>query len=567
MLNQKETNIQDSVASFTTAWVLTMSPTYHLQNMTQPWAVSYPILAAVFNDWMGVTPRMVEGYNIARSIISYDGKVPFLSMKKVTWQTNVDVDNVPTWVDAKGISKEERSRRLDMWVKTIKPLLQRLQSGNLLDLGIEQDLSDNVNMKKTGYDMYDATTKFAGKASHRLYQVPRMVEAYNRVATAIAAHEMAQANPKVMNDLETTPEDFAVRVVRRTQGDFTASGAPGAIKWLLSKTGGKLFAQFQKFRFLMIANYVYAYRDAFHGATAVEKAIGRRALTYLIAHTTVLSGVRGLPFIGGGVGGFSLVHAYFWLLSGWGADEDDEVLTEGLLERKIMESFPDNPEFAKAITRGLPHLLGIDTSMKLSHAGIFDPTPFTEWELSTEGFYELGFTIFGASGSNALNLARGAEFMKEGNYYRGVESMMPKGIRSVMESGRLATEGYSLRSGKVVATPDNFSTMALLLNALGIPTSEIGGLKWTRSEQYQIEDYFTKAQSQLRRKYIKANTKDARESIRDEWRALQKRKDGLRPFFNNARKALKRTPITSLHRAPSQKIKSETQYKLELNTI
>ena len=571
MLNQKDTNIQDSVASFTTAWVLTMSPTYHLQNMTQPWAVSYPILAAVFNDWMGVTPRMAEGYNIARSIISYDGKVPFLSMKKVTWQTNVDVDNVPTWVDAKGISKEERARRLDMWVKTIKPLLQRLQSGNLLDLGIEQDLSDNVNMKTTGYDMYDATTKFAGKASHRLYQVPRMVEAYNRVATAIAAHEMAQANPKVMDQMETTPEDFAVRIVRRTQGDFTASGAPGAIKWLLSKTGGKLFAQFQKFRFLMIANYVYAYREAFHGATPVEKAVGRRALTYLIAHTTVLSGVRGLPFIGGGVGGYSLVHAYFWLMSALpffgGEPEDEEILTEGLLERKIMESFPDNPEFAKAITRGLPYLLGIDTSMKLSHAGIFDPTPFTEWELSTQGFYELGYTIFGASGSNALNIARGAEFMKEGNYYRGVESMMPKGIRSVMESGRLATEGYSLRGGKVVASPDYFSTKALMLNALGVPTREVGNLKWTRSEQYQIEEYFTKAQAQLRRDYINANNKKEREEVREKWKVLQKRKDGLRPFFNNSRKALKRTPITSLHRAPSEKEKSEAQYKRELNTI
>ena len=91
MLSQKETAVQDSIASFTTAWVLTMNPSYHLQNMTQPWAVSYPLLAATFNDWQGVAPRLTEGYAIARSIISYDGKVPFLAMKKVTWQTNVDI--------------------------------------------------------------------------------------------------------------------------------------------------------------------------------------------------------------------------------------------------------------------------------------------------------------------------------------------------------------------------------------------------------------------------------------------------------------------------------------------
>ena len=77
-----------------------------------------------------------KGYAIANSIISYDGKVPFFGLKQATWQTNVDVDNIPSWVTAKGISKEESAKRLEMWNKTIKPLLKRLKGGNLLDLGI-----------------------------------------------------------------------------------------------------------------------------------------------------------------------------------------------------------------------------------------------------------------------------------------------------------------------------------------------------------------------------------------------------------------------------------------------
>ena len=54
--------------------------------------------------------------------------------------------------------------------------------------------------------------------------------------------------------------------------------------------------------------------------------------------------------------------------------------------------------------------------------------------------------------------------------------------------------------------------------------------------------------------------------IRNEWIVLQKRKSGLRPFYNNARSALKRTPITSLYRAPVQKRKTAAQYRQELNT-
>ena len=565
----KDTSIQDSIASFTTAMTLTLNPSYHLQNLSQPWAVSYPILAATFNDWKGVAPRLTEGYAIANSIISYDGKVPFFGLKQATWQTNVDVDNVPSWVTAKGISKEESAKRLEMWEKTIKPLLKRLKGGNLLDLGIEQDLSENVNMKTTGIMPYDAVNKVAGQASHRLFQVPRMVEAYNRIATAVAAHQMAESNPKVMEKLETTPEDFAVHIVRRTQGDFTASGAPSAIKWLMTVPGvGKLIAQFQKFRFLMLANYVYAYQDAFKGATKIEKQIGRRALTYLLAHTVTLGGFKALPLIGGGVAGYSLIHAYFWIMSGMGEDEDDEILTEGLLDRKLRETFPDNPEFADALARGAPYLLGLDMSTKLSHADIFDPAPFAEWKLTEDGIMELGFNVMtGATGANAINIVKGLDFMRSGNYYRGVETLMPKGPRNAMESWRLATEGYSFKSGEPIASPDNFSTKSLMLNAMGLSTKEIGGLKWTRSEQYQIEEYFNKKQKKLRDSYVRARKSGDREKIADiksEWMVLQRRKDKLRPFFNNARTGLKRTPITSLYRAPKQRIKTAAEFSQEL---
>ena len=566
-LSGRETNIQDRIASFTTASMLTLNPSYHLQNLTQPWAFSYPLLAATFNDWKGVGPRLIEGYAVAKSIISYDGKIPFLGLDQVTWQTNVDVDNIPSWVTAKGISKEESARRLDLWEKSIKPLLTRLKSGNLLDLGIEQDLSENVNMKTTGIMPYDAANKFAGQASHRLFQVPRMVEAYNRISVAVAAHQMAEANPKVMEQLETTPQDFAVHIVRRTQGDFTASGAPSAIKWLLTVPGiGKLIAQFQKFRFLALANYIYAFNDSMKGATQIERQIGRRALTYLLAHTTVLGGFKALPLIGGGIGGYSFIHALFWVMSGWGDDEDDEILSEGLLERKIMEAFPDSPEFAKALARGAPYLLGLDLSTKLSHADLFDPAPFTNWSLTEDGFVELGFNVMtGASGSNAANIFKGLEFIAEDNYYRGVETIMPKGPKHMMESYRLATEGYSFRTGDPVVEPENFSTKSLMINALGLSTKDIGGLKWTRSEQFQIEDYFNRKQAKLRNAYDKARgNQKKRDEIRKEFRALQRRKDKFRPFFHNARSALRRTPITSLYRVRKSRIKTARERSREL---
>ena len=51
--------------------------------------------------------------------------------------------------------------------------------------------------------------------------------------------------------------------------------------------------------------------------------------------------------------------------------------------------------------------------------------------------------------------------------------MVPKGIRSVLESYRLATEGYTMRNGDVVVDPREISGLSIFLNSLGIPGSDI----------------------------------------------------------------------------------------------
>ena len=567
MLNARDTSIMNSIASFTTAMVLTTSLGYHLQNATQPWAVSYPLLAADFNDWRAVQPAMSRGYRIASSLISYDGKVPIIQWSKpATWQTEVNIQKVPAWVNDPKITKAEQTKRLKMWEETIKPLLLAMQDAKLLDLGIEQDLSSSVDLKSSGFKTLDNLLKNGGKVSHRLYQVPRMVEAYNRIATAIAAVELAQNHKnssKVLKTYQTDPTAYAIRLVRRTQGDFTANDAPAAIKWLTNSVpAGKLIVQFKKFGMMMGWAHVESWKQLRKGLTKEERAMGRRAAAYLIAHTVILSGVRGLPFI-----------SYFAMLTfllGTGEDDDfDPNDTEGVIERKLMEMFPDNIGLAKAIARGPFNLLGVDTHTKLSQANIFSIMPFTDFELSTEGFKNIGIGIFGATGANALNIGRGFEFMAEGNYYRGIESMMPKGVKSAMESWRLGTEGYTARNGNVAAPPDTFAKFQLLLNGLGIPASDIVDLKWTSSEQFQITEFFTKKQQQLKRDYKKAfDKKDNKkmQSLIQDWVKLQDAKDRIRPFFNDAPSAIRRTPIKTLTFSPSRSRKSEKKLQQRFGT-
>lgn len=581
MLTAKDTSIMNSIASFTTAMILTTSLGYHLQNATQPWAVSYPILAGDFNDWKAITPAMARGYRIASSLITYDGKIPVIQWNKpATWQTEVNLEQIPTWVTHKTKfkatgnltgrkrSKPEMEKRLKMWNEVIKPLLVAMQEAKLIDLGIEQDLSNTVSLKPSGFATLDKAMVTGGKVSHTLYQLPRYVEAYNRIATGIAAIELAtnhRNSAKVLKAYDATPTSYAVRLVRRTQGDFTSLDAPAAIKYFTNTVpAGKLMVQFKKFGILMGWAHVTAWKQASKGLSKEERAMGRRAAAYLLAHTLVLSGVRGLPFI-----------SYFTLLTfllGTGEDDDyDPNDTEGVIERKLMEMFPDNLDFAKGVARGpFNPWLGIDTHTKLSQANIFSLFPFTDFELSSEGFQDLGFALFGATGANALNIGRGFEFMAEGNYYRGIESMIPKGPKSMMESWRLGTEGYTARNGNVGVTPDSFSKFQLLLNGLGIPATSIVDLKWTVSEQFQINEFFTKEQAKLKREYKKAfDEKDRNKmnEIKTRFGKLQDGKDRARPFFNNSQYELKRSPLTVLTKAASRQIKSEVKMQKRLGAF
>jgi hypothetical protein len=130
-----------------------------------------------------------------------------------------------------------------------------------------------------------------------------------------------------------------------------------------------------------------------------------------------------------------------------------------------------------------------------------------------------------------------------------------------MESYRLSTDGYSLRNGDVI--PADFSGWSLALNALGVPSTEINKVKWTRGQQYELGKWASDEQSAIRKDYVNASkNKDSsgRRDAIERWKALQKSKAKLKPFFNNERSAMKRTPLSNLFKAPSKQRKREDKY-------
>lgn len=319
----------------------------------------------------------------------------------------------------------------------------------------------------------------------------------------------------------------------------------------------------------MIWNFARSIDMIYAGESAEQKAIGKRATRNLMAHTFLLSGFRGLPAIG-------IIYATsVFLMSMFSDEEDDDpdnnpLLTDGAFERAIKEMLPDNPKLAEAIYRSpLTALTGVDFSMKLSHDKIFNFLPYTDVEISQEGFKDIGVGLLGPFGNVAMNFALAKEHFEAGNTYKGIELLMFKGLRDPMEAWRFREEGYTNKRGRVKATPDNFKSIDIMLKALGIPSREIGKLKSNSSEQYQIRKFFTDREASLINQHEKAEAKNDEKvmsSITAEWNKVQDAKDNIRWFFNDAPSAIPRRSSKALTDASLRKFLAEEVMQEELGT-
>jgi hypothetical protein len=70
--------------------------------------------------------------------------------------------------------------------------------------------------------------------------------------------------------------------------------------------------------------------------------------------------------------------------------------------------------------------------------------------------------------------------------------MVPKGVRSATGTFHLATEYYSLKNGDIVIDPCNMNMGSLLVNAVGLPSTEIKKIKWIRGRLCELIGSFSK---------------------------------------------------------------------------
>ena len=511
--------LQDSVTAFNSMYMLTTNVAYHVANATQP-AISQAKIAGDFGNYSGSWGALNRGYKEAMGVI--DSSL-LKQLGTVTTVGMIDMGNT-----------------VQLNVENAKPehqaLLKKLQLRQMLDVGLEQDLNMET-MFDTGYEILNKTSKGFKDMSHRLYQSSRYVEAYNRVAVAIAAYDMAVKNPAALKRMNMNPEEYAISIVEDTQGNYSNLDAPLVIDSL-----PKVTTQFRKFQLIMGWLWGTTARAAlpFIGAeTKHERAAARRTLAYLGLNVGSLAGVKGLPFVGM-IGSAALMA--------FGDDGEEEPKD---LERWMRENFEDEV-LVDLLMRGAPSLIGIDLSAKLQQSDIFLPLnpQYIDSSPDAEVGKNVAFSLaFGPSAGTIGNIDRAYEQYSRGDISRAVEYLLPKGQRSALESLRFAQEGYSLKNGDVILDATKFDMYELVKNALGLTPLELSKVKWTYGQQIELKNYFEDEQSRLTREYKvakRARDKATMGDLRAQWRDVQKQKDRTRYFFNDDINSIPRTPMSNM---------------------
>ena len=516
-------NAEDALMKFNSFYMLTSSLGYFVQNMTQPYfAVANIAEITGFSGQPAVWGKLFSGYGVAKKVINTSflnqvTNVASVALLGKNSTVELNIDNAPP---------------------ELRPLLKQMQDRGLLDVGITEDLrslaSEAGNMVTRGYD----------EMTHRLYQSTRYVEANNRIASAVAAFRTAQKNPAKMKRLKMTPQEFALRIVQDTQGNFSKLDAPALFDAL-----PKAPLQYRKYQFQMAFLHIDAAKQAFRGADWEIKKAGMAKLGLMLGYTGVFGGLASVPMAGA-------VNAVIQaILSGLDPEDDDELAPKRSLERFLRENV-DDERTATLLSRGLPAALGWDFSQKLDQADLFMPynSKYVQLDPSRDGALLFAAQLMlGPTGTMVGNAGNIADFWERGNLYRAGEYMMPKGLRSYMETMRYAQEGYKTRSDLIVADPTSFDLVDILTNAVGLPSTDINQIKWTRGQQVEIEQWFSSETTRITRGYRRAREdgdRKAQAEYHEEFRELQRGKDRVRPFFNNSRDVLKRQSLGQLIRSP-----------------
>jgi hypothetical protein len=479
------------ITRLSSIYYLATSPAYYLQNLTQPWMMSLPAMSGR-HDYTKASGELFKAY----------GQLSGVMKSAKLFDQQFDFSKVPA---------------------DVRAAIQELANRGKIDIGMETELGE---FKVEGDSAF---SKGWNKVDKGMRVAVQKVESINRLSTAMAAYRLELAKTGKVEDAI----NYADRILTETHGDYTAFNAPR----FFNNPVGKIALQFRKFQLIQLTYYAKLINEAF---TGTEKKAAIKALTYSLGHTALLAGAMGLP-------GYSAIA---WLIGALFGDDDEPLDVTQELRKWIGDETTAN-----LIMRGAPTLAGMDISGKVGAGNMLSIMPFSQADLTTRaGVIEAAGTLLGgAPVGMAARVADGLGLMLGGNWYKGMEQILPKGLGDAAKAYRIATEGMTRRNGDIVLPASEVSAAEAIMQAIGIQPVQQSVIMERQQATREMDQSFQDRSTRVKADYIKAmRAGESTTEARAAWTKLQEAR------VNNG---YTRQPLSELLKAPQNQAKRERQTK------
>lgn len=326
--------------------------------------------------------------------------------------------------------------------------------------------------------------------------------------------------------------DYADKAVYQTHGDYSGFNAPRFMRHPV----GRVMTQFRKFQLIQLTLYFKMARDTIGEIRDRDARYGAyRSLLFSLGHMMAFGGVMALP-------GFATLA---WWAGVFDDDEPDD--PEATLRRLFGE------DLATLLTKGVPATLGVDISRRVGAGDMLSLLPYTDIEPEREGYLEILAGLAGPLiGGTGLRAYEAVGHFAEGDYIKGLQKALPSGFANAVRAIEYSTTGYTARNGDVLLSPGELGFMAVMGQALGLPTTTITNAQSLRSTVFKADKFFSQKTTEIKGDYVEAvrsGDRDAANEALAAWVELQETRQAL---------GYKRQPMSEILKAPHERAKRES---------
>ncbi len=314
-------------------------------------------------------------------------------------------------------------------------------------------------------------------------------ERFNRQVTFVASYRLAKAAGASSDVAFEQAKDATYR----SHFDYSREARPRFMQGNVAKVVF-LFKQYSQ-------NMIYTIARNFYLAMKGDKEARKVFAGIMVAHA-MAAGVLGLP----------MVTTLLAIASALGGDDDEPFDAQTALRNSLADVFGDKT--SEVMMRGLSRLTPFDVSGRVS----LDKLIFPDVQEGLDGkrwAESMASGLLGPVAGLPLSWANGANQIGNGEWAKGLESMLPVSVRNPLKAFRLANEGHIDKSGIVIK--DDFDFAEITGQVAGFSPSDLRLAMEGKGAVYNADRRLTRRRSEL----LSAAAKASMDGDMDEFKRVR----------------------------------------------